>query len=71
MKKVLLSACLLLLVPPAISAQVAVRVDCSRWEEFPLVKKIGLYQTPLVSKDWIDRDMSKLSELEARSMRYE
>ncbi len=71
MKKVLLSACLLFLTAPSISAQVAVRVDCSQWEEFPLVKKIGLYQTPLVSKAWIDRDMSKLSELEARSMRYE
>lgn len=52
-------------------SQVTVRVYGAQWEEFPLVKKIGLYQTPLVSREWLDRDFPKLAELEARSMRYE
>ena len=52
-------------------SQVTVHVYGNQWEEYPLVKKIGLYQTPLVSKAWLDRDFPKLAELEARSMRYE
>lgn len=71
MKRFLFSASLLFMMAPSISSQVAVHVYYSQWEEYPLVKKIGLYQTPLVSKSWLDRDMPKLSELEARSMRYE
>ncbi len=61
----------LLFMTQSLVGQVAVRVQSSQWEEFPLVKKIGLYQTPLVSRAWLDRDMPKLAELEARSMRYE
>lgn len=61
---------LFLLAQPAFS-QATVNVNCSQWEEYPLVKKIGLYQTPLVSREWLDRDFPKLSELESRSMRYE
>ena len=48
-----------------------VTADFSTWAEFPLVKKIGLYQTPLTLKTWLERDLPKLGELEARSMRYE
>ena len=71
MKRTLLCASWWLLGMLPASAQVTVRVDCAQWEEFPLVKKIGLYQTPLVSREWLDRDFPKLNELEARSMRYE
>ena len=48
-----------------------VAADFSTWTEFPLVKKIGLYQTPLTLKSWLERDLPTLAELEARSMRYE
>lgn len=49
----------------------SVSVDFSRWEEFPLVKKFGVYQTPWVRSNELNRDLPKLSELEARAMRYE
>ena len=52
-------------------AQIKVTVNSTKWVEFPLVKKIGVYQTPLVSREWISRDVPKLNELEVRSMRYE
>ncbi|MBQ3780914.1 MAG: hypothetical protein II801_03915 [Bacteroidaceae bacterium] len=61
----------LLMLTQSAQAQVAVQVNCSQWEEYPLVKKIGVYQTPLVNKNWLDRDFPKLEDLEARSMRYE
>ena len=54
-----------------VQAQINVQVNCTQWVEYPLVKKIGVYQTPLVSTEWINRDFPKLEELEARSMRYE
>ena len=59
------------IVAIAANSQITVNVYCDQWAEYPLVKKIGLYQTPLVSKEWLARDMPKLAELEARSMRYE
>ena len=52
-------------------AGIKVTVNSAKWVEFPLVKKIGVYQTPLVSREWISRDVPKLNELEVRSMRYE
>ena len=48
-----------------------VSVDFSTWEEHPLVKKFGVYQTPWVRSNELNRDLPKLAELEARSMRYE
>ena len=56
---------------PRIAPVSTVTADFSTWEEFPLVKKIGLYQTPLTFRSWLERDLPKLGELEARSMRYE
>ena len=72
MKRLLFCALALqMAMSPLHSQVVTVRVYGAQWEEYPLVKKIGLYQTPLVSKAWLDRDFPKLAELEARSMRYE
>lgn len=71
MRRFLFCAFALLIAMPSLHSQVTVHVDGAQWEEYPLVKKIGLYQTPLVSKAWLDRDFPKLAELEARSMRYE
>ncbi|MBR1789972.1 MAG: hypothetical protein IJ762_12465 [Bacteroidaceae bacterium] len=71
MKRILFCLSLLSFFAQTSTSQVAVRVNCAQWEEYPLVKKIGLYQTPLVSREWLERDMPKLAELEARSMRYE
>ena len=48
-----------------------VTVDVDTWAEYPLEKKIGVYQTPLAMKSWLERDLPKLGEIEARSMRYE
>ncbi|MCR5851687.1 MAG: hypothetical protein K6G92_13440 [Bacteroidaceae bacterium] len=48
-----------------------VSVDFSTWEEHPLVKKFGAYQTPWVRSTELNRDLPKLAQLEARSMRYE
>lgn len=67
----LMSCAFTLLMAMSVHSQVTVHVYGAKWEEFPLVKKIGLYQTPLVSREWLDRDFPKLAELEARSMRYE
>ena len=53
-------------------AQTTVEVDFAQPRDQHLSKtKIGLYQTPLTSADWLERDIPKLSELEARNMRYE
>ncbi len=53
-------------------AQTNVRVDYNKPRDQHLSKmKIGLYQTPLTNAEWLSRDMPKLSELEARNMRYE
>lgn len=72
MKRFLFCALVLQMAMSPLNSQVVtVHVYGSQWEEFPLVKKIGLYQTPLVSRAWLDRDFPKLAELEARSMRYE
>ena len=62
---------ILLLLPLTVSAQITVKVNATKWVEYPLVKKFGVYQTPLVSREWITRDMPKLSNLEVRSLRYE
>jgi len=48
-----------------------VSADFSKWEEHPLVKKFGVYQTPWVNSKELSRDLPKLSQLEARAMRYE
>ena len=48
-----------------------VSADFSKWEEHPLVKKFGVYQTPWVRSTELNRDLPKLSQLEARSIRYE
>lgn len=68
--RLLLVATLLATMLPA-RAQITVSVNCTKWVDHPLVKKIGVYQTPLVSRAWLDRDLPKLDELEARAMRYE
>ena len=56
-----------------VNAQINVNVDFSKGIDNPLSKsKVGgLYQTPWISSDWIERDIPKISELESRSMRYE
>lgn len=71
MRRSVFCAFALLTAVQPLSSQVMVRVYGAQWEDYPLVKKIGLYQTPLVSRAWLDRDFPKLAELEARSMRYE
>lgn len=71
MRRLLFCAFALQMSLSPLHSQVIVQVYGAQWEDFPLVKKIGLYQTPLVSKAWLDRDFPKLAELEARSMRYE
>ncbi|MCF0184959.1 MAG: hypothetical protein HUJ98_00535 [Bacteroidaceae bacterium] len=45
--------------------------DFGNWAEYPLVKKFGVYQTPLTCERWLERDLPKLSNLQARTMRYE
>lgn len=52
-------------------AQIEANANFDKWVEYPLVKKIGVYQTPLTSKKWLARDLPKMSELEVRTMRYE
>ncbi len=52
-------------------AQTTSTVNFGSFVEYPLVKKIGVYQTPIIDKAKIDRDMRKLSDIEARAMRYE
>lgn len=54
-----------------LSAQIEATANFNRWIEHPLVKKIGVYQTPLTCQRWLERDLPKMSEIEARSMRYE
>ena len=71
MKQMILCVLGLLLTTQTMTGQVTVQVNCTQWVDFPLVKKIGVYQTPLMNKTWIDRDVPKLGELEVRSMRYE
>ena len=71
MKRLLTFGSVLLIMVQSAVSQVTIHMNCAQWEEHPLVKKIGLYQTPLVSKAWLDRDLPKLDELEVRSMRYE
>ncbi len=53
------------------SAQTLVSADYGTWTEFPLVKKIGIYQTPLTCSEWVERDFPKLSQIPSRVMRYE
>lgn len=71
MKKMLLAAFGLACCALPMQAQITVQVNCTQWVEHPLVKKIGLYQTPLLEQSWIKRDFPKLNSLEARSLRYE
>ena len=52
-------------------AQVQVSANFGTWAEYPLVKKIGVYQTPLTCAAWLTRDLPKMSEIEARAFRYE
>lgn len=52
-------------------AQIQVATNFSKWVEYPLVKKIGVYQTPLTCQKWIERDVPKMAQIEARSLRYE
>lgn len=54
-----------------VHAQVQVTANFNKWVEYPLVKKIGVYQTPLTCEKWLQRDLPKLAQLEARSLRYE
>ena len=56
---------------PLVGVSASVSVDCSEWVEHPLVKKFGVYQTPWVRSTELNRDLPKLADLEARSMRYE
>lgn len=72
MKKIIISLFISLLCTAAYSqTTTTVTADFSTWVEYPLVKKIGTYQTPLVTRDWLQRDLSKMAELESRSFRYE
>lgn len=71
MKKIICLMCLIIINQTAFSQSTTVTADFSKWEEYPLVKKIGVYQTPLVTLNWIKRDIAKMSELETRSFRYE
>lgn len=66
-----LMVCILGVMSVPICAQIKAEADFSKWIEYPLVKKIGVYQTPLTSERWLARDLPKMSELEARVMRYE
>lgn len=50
---------------------VTATADFATWAEYPLVKKFGVYQTPLVIRDWLERDLPKLAELDTRAMRLE
>lgn len=54
-------------------AQITIHVDFNKSMDYPLSKnKIGgLYQTPWLSAERIERDIPKIAELESRSMRYE
>jgi len=52
-------------------AQLNATADFGKWEEYPLVKKMGVYMTPLVTKAQLGRDLPKMSEIESRSYRYE
>lgn len=54
-----------------ISAQVQVSANFGKWVEYPLVKKIGVYQTPLTCEKWIQRDFPKMAQIESRVLRYE
>lgn len=70
MKKTFAAAMLMALGGTAM-AQVQVTTNYSKWEEYPLVKKIGVYQTPLTCEKWIQRDFPKMAQIEARALRYE
>lgn len=52
-------------------AQVNANANFGRWIEHPLTKKISVYQTPLGTQSSFERDLPRLSEIEARAMRYE
>ncbi len=54
-------------------AQMIINVDFNNSMDYPLSKnKVGgLYQTPWLSAEWIERDIPKIAELESRSVRYE
>lgn len=53
------------------NAQTRIIADFSKWEEYPLVKKIGVYETPLTNENWLQRDLPKLAELQSRAYRFE
>lgn len=70
MKKTFAVAMLMALGGTAL-AQVQVTTNFSKWVEYPLMKKIGVYQTPLTCEKWLQRDLPKMAQIEARSLRYE
>ncbi len=69
--KVFSIGCFFSILSASLYAQIEATANFDKWIEYPLVKKIGVYQTPLTSKRWLVRDLPKMSELEARAMRYE
>lgn len=72
MKKTQYFLCLLFACMPIVmDAQVEAVANFNRWVEYPLSKKISVYQTPLGTKKSFERDLPRLSEIEARAMRYE
>lgn len=70
MKKVTFASILIGIVAFA-NAQTRITADFSKWEEYPLVKKIGVYETPLTNENWLQRDLPKLAELQSRAYRFE
>ena len=67
--RALLVAALLCLAPAA-HAQ-TFTADFSRWSGPPLVKKFGVYQTPLISRERLMASLPLLDEIGARDLRYE
>ncbi len=70
-KKEIISTVLCLGLPLVAQAQVNASANFDRWIDYPLTKKISVYQTPLGTKPSFERDIPKLSELECLAMRYE
>lgn len=73
MKKTLIVAAILVctsLFNPA-NGQTLVSADYGTWAEYPLIKKVGIYQTPLTCAEWVERDFPKLSQIPSRVMRFE
>lgn len=71
MNKLFLGALTILASGAWAVAAVNVTADFSSPAEYPLEKKINVYQTPLLTNDVIDRDFHRLGDLQVRQMRYE